>query len=260
MMVRLSDTHRLPIWLLALLADSISAADNATQFDNGKEFSAALQKRYETADIASRVARLAASGTYEEAEKILAGLLREKPLSLDGNRMLEKVYVRLSTMEQLRVWNQWCSARPTSHFPFTVRGMYFLERARFLNGANNTLLLSERQRRNFDHFLRSGRADLEKAAELNSSAPGPPAALTSLSIHLELPRTDMEKWFQRSLANDPGWLGAYRAKLLYLSPWWYGSDQMMTQFARQCFASGRGLQAQRRRHALQTPMQSPLTI
>lgn len=242
MMVRLSDTRRLPIWLLALLAvflaDSISAADSATQFDNGKEFSAALQKRYETADIASRVARLAASGTYEEAEKILAGLLREKPLSLDGNRMLEKVYVRLSTMEQLRVWNQWCSARPTSHFPFTVRGMYFLERARFLNGANNTLLLSERQRRDFDHFLRSGRADLEKAAELNSSAPGPPAALTSLSIHLELPRTDMEKWFQRSLANDPGWLGAYRAKLLYLSPWWYGSDQMMAQFARQCFASG----------------------
>jgi hypothetical protein len=219
MIVRLSDPRRVPIWLLALLtvflADSICAADGDPQFDKEKEFSAALQKRYETAEIASRVVRLAASGTYEEAEKILAGLLREKPLSLDGNRVLEKVYMRLSTMEQLRVWNRWCSARPMSHFPFTVRGMYFLERARFLDGANTTLLLSERQRRDFDHFLRSGRADLEKAAELNSSAPGPPAALTSLSIHLKLPRAEMEKWFQRSLAIDPGWLGAYRAKLLY---------------------------------------------
>ena len=211
------------------------AQANDPQITNRRQFTETLKKRTETVEIATRVAQLVAGGNYAEAEKTLGDLLDQKTLSNDGHRRLEKVYLQLSAMQQLRVWNKWCSARPESHFPFTVRGMHFLERARFLDGANQTLLLSGRQRQEFNSFLRNAQADLEKAVELYGNDPGPPAALTALSLHLKLPRTDMEKWFKLAVDIDPRWLGAYRAKLLYLSPRWNGSDQMMAQFAYQCF-------------------------
>ena len=212
---------------------SIAAVDPTVE--QSSKIRIALQQRTDTAVLANLVARLVAGGKYQEAEKYLTDALQNKDLSNDGQRVLEKVYYQLSTMEQLRAWNRWCSVRPASHFPYLVRGMYFLERARFIDGANKSLLLSERQRRDFNQFLLNGRADLEKAAELSDLDPGPFAALTALSIHLKLPRAEMEKWYQRAVDIDPGWLAAYRAKLLYLSPWRYGSDQMMVQFARQCF-------------------------
>ena len=218
-----------------LVYSSPPAQANDPQINNRRQFTETLKKRTETVVIATRVAQLAAGGNYAEAEKTLGDLLDQKTLSNDGHRRLEKVYLQLSAMQQLRVWNKWCSARPESHFPFTVRGMHFLERARFLDGANQTLLLSEPQRQEFNSFLRNAQADLEKAVELYGNDPGPPAALTALSLHLKLPRTDMEKWFKLAVDIDPRWLGAYRAKLLYLSPRWNGSDQMMAQFAYQCF-------------------------
>ena len=218
---------------LQLTATISTAADPPV--DRRADISTALRQRTETARLATTVARLVAGGEYQAAEKYLQEALQNRAVSSDGMRVLEKVYYQLSTMEQLRAWNRWCSARPESHFPYLIRGMYFLERARFLDGANKSLLLSAQQRRDFNQFLRDGRADLEKAAELTELDPGPFAALTSLSIHLKLPRADMEKWFQRAVVLDSGWLTAYRAKLLYLSPWWYGSDQMMEQFATQCF-------------------------
>lgn len=234
-----SAPFRILISLSALLVFFLGCTPWASASELGVEkqelFSEALKQRTASLEIAIRVAKLTAGSNYDEAETILNELLRTQPMSVDGFRLLDKIYLRLSSMEQLRVWNRWCSARPTSHFPFTVRGMYFLEKARLLDGANETLLLNKRQRQDFNTFLRSARADLEKAIELTSSDPGAYAALTSLSLHLKLPRSDMEKWFQRSLDIDSHWLSAYRAKLLFLSPWWYGSDQMMEQFARQCY-------------------------
>lgn len=218
-----------------LVYSSPPAQANDLQINSRRQFTETLKKRTETVEIATRVAQLVAGGNYAEAEKTLGDLLDQKTLSNDGHRRLEKVYLQLSAMQQLRVWNKWCSARPESHFPFTVRGMHFLERARFLDGANQTLLLSGQQRQEFNSFLRNAQADLEKAVELYGNDPGPPAALTALSLHLKLPRTDMEKWFKLAVDIDPRWLGAYRAKLLYLSPRWNGSAQMMAQFAYQCF-------------------------
>ncbi|NNK58193.1 MAG: tetratricopeptide repeat protein [Desulfofustis sp.] len=238
-MIRAFEFRSLLVKLIILLATLLFSSTFTTAanppLDQSSEISAALQQRNETAVIANKVARLVAGGEYQEAENNLREVLQKRALSSDGMRELEKVYYQLSTMEQLRAWNRWCSSRPASHFPYLVRGMYFLERARFLDGANKSLLLSEQQRRDFNQFLLNGRANLEKAAELSASDPGPFAALTALSIHLKLPRAEMEKWFQRAVDIDPGWLAAYRAKLLYLSPWWYGSDQMMEQFARNSF-------------------------
>lgn len=233
-MARLLCSRFLPFWFtLFLAATAALAADQPT--DRSLKIEQALKQRSEAAVLAGRIARLAAGGMYEEAERILAELVKTRPVDGDGQRLLAKVYYQLSTMEQLRALDRWCASRPTSHFPFTVRGMYFLERARFLDGANKTLLLSEQQRQDFNLFIRKGRADLEKAAGMDTTDPGPPAAMTAMALHLKLPREEMENWFQRAVDIDAGWLGAHRAKLIYLSPWWYGSDQMMADFAAHCF-------------------------
>jgi len=196
---------------------------------------AALQNRAEPARLAGRIIRLVKDGSYRQAEDLLSELLKSKRMTEDGHRLLEKVYYRLATLENLKVWDRWCSERPESHFPFTVRGMYFYERVRFLDGTNQTLLLTRKQRQQFNLYLRRAQSDIETALTLNQEDAGPAAVATALALHLELSRTEMEKRFEHGAKLDPAWLDNYRAKLLYLAPWWFGSDQKMEQFARQCF-------------------------
>lgn len=232
--------RRLLILLLAplpvlMLCGSSLGAPARPDIDLQVKIREALNSRIEIAQLSSRITQLVSRGTYREAERLLDELLISKRMSDDGHRVLEIVYFQLAIMEQLRIWNRWCEARPSSHYPFTVRGMYYLERARFLDGANQTLLLTEKQREEFNRSLINAQADLQKAFELTDRDPGPAAALTSLSIHLKLPRSEMEKWFDNAYKFDPYWLGTYRAKLLYLAPWWYGSDQLMEDFAHRCF-------------------------
>ena len=195
----------------------------------------ALEQRQRPELIAGRVADLIRSAEYRQAENILSELLVSRPVDIDGFRLLEHVYQLLSSAGNTRDFDLWCKASPFSHFPFTIRGMHYYERARALDGANQTRLLDERQRRNFDLFLRRARLDLLKAHELNPQDPGPPAALTALSIQLKQSRAEMEQWFSLSVSADPSWLGGYQAKLAYLAPWRYGSEQMMTEFALRCY-------------------------
>ncbi len=220
-------------FILLLLTAPVGAVDSGG--DNEKQIAAALQKRSEATLLAAEILEMVRTARYEAAEDRLDKLLTAKPMAVDGHRLLEKVYFQLAVSDQIGLWDRWCEVRSSSHFPFTIRGMHFYEKARLLDGANRTVLLSARQRREFNVFLNSARVDLEKAHALNDQDPGPTAALTALSLQLQLPRSTMEQWFERTVALDPAWLSGYRAKLLYLAPWWYGSEQKMEQFAWQCF-------------------------
>lgn len=223
------------VCLVLLFCGSSQAKVAPPDIDLQVKLNEALLRRIEISQTSSRIAQLVSRGAYREAEQILDDLLISKRMSDDGHRVLELVYFQLAIMENPRIWDRWCKARPSSHYPFTVRGMHYLERARFLDGANQTLLLTEKQREEFNRSLLKAQADLQKAVELSDFDPGPAAALTTLSIHLKLPRSEMEKWFDQAYKFDPYWLGIYRAKLLYLAPWWYGSNQLMEEFASQCF-------------------------
>lgn len=205
---------------------------------NQDEITEALRQRLQPEHVAGEIMHQLQSEDYEQAETALTDLLTAKPIDVDGYRLLEKVYQLLSYTKQTQILDSWAGNRPSSHFPLTVRGLHYYEKARVLDGANQTLLLNERQRRDFDVFLRKAKADLEKAYALNPSDPGSSAALAALTIQLKQPRSTMEKWFARSIEADPAWLGGYQAKLMYLAPWRNGSDQMMRQFAEQCFTAG----------------------
>lgn len=222
---------------LILTAHPALSAGLADHNANQDEITEALRQRLQPEHIAGKIVQHLQAKDYEQAEAILAELLTTKPIDVDGYRLLEKVYLLLSYTKQTRILDDWSKSRPSSHFPLTVRGLHYFEKARILDGANQTLLLNERQRRDFDVFLRRARADLEKAYALDPAAPGPSAALAALTIQLKQPRSVMEEWFARSVKADPAWLGGYQAKLMYLAPWRNGSDQMMRQFAVQCFTT-----------------------
>lgn len=218
---------------LLILLIWLSFAAEALSAEN--QIEAALQRRHEAELISTQIIDLVRSGDYTSAENRLDVLLRAKALADNGHRLLELVYLHLSAADLGKLWDVWCSKQGQSHFPFAIRGMYFHEKARLLDGANQTLLLNERQRQAFNIYLNAARRDLQKAYQLNPDDPGPPATLAALSIHLQSPRTEMEHWYQRSVDTDPAWLTAHRAKLLYLAPWRSGSEQLMHQFALECF-------------------------
>lgn len=47
----------------------------------------------------------------------------------------------------------------------------------------------------------------------------------------------MELWFKRATDLDPDYYDAFAAKLYYLEPKWYGSQEDMLEFGHECVAS-----------------------
>ena len=162
--------------LAAFTAVAPVYADQAAPVPLKDEITNEIQRRMLPEKTAGLIVNSIKSARYEKAETILADLLESKQVDSDGYRLLEKVYVLLSFFQDMRALDTWCAHRPHSHFPFAVRGMHYHERARFLDGSNQTLLLSAQQRRNFSLYLRKAQADLERAYELNPQDPGPPSA------------------------------------------------------------------------------------
>ena len=50
----------------------------------------------------------------------------------------------------------------------------------------------------------------------------------------DLPRSDMEAWFNAAVRANPDCLAAYEVKLWYLQPRWHGSSEEMVAFGGQC--------------------------
>ncbi|MCG6930952.1 MAG: hypothetical protein LJE64_10400, partial [Desulfofustis sp.] len=135
--------HRcLAIVLMFASMSSSRPAVSQTAADTGLKAAIqhALEQRQRPELIAGRVADLIRSAEYRQAESILSELLVSRPLDIDGFRLLEHVYQLLSSAGNTRDFDLWCKASPFSHFPFTIRGMHYYERARALDGANQTRL------------------------------------------------------------------------------------------------------------------------
>lgn len=67
----------------------------------------------------------------------------------------------------------------------------------------------------------------------NPSDPIAPSALIDVATGLGLDYAEMEKQFQRAVKADPSEFSPYFAKLTYLMPKWYGSEEQMFAFARE---------------------------
>jgi hypothetical protein len=52
-------------------------------------------------------------------------------------------------------------------------------------------------------------------------------------------RPRMEQWFQRAMSLSPNYYEACYAKLHYLQPKWFGSNEDMLEFAGECVNSSK---------------------
>jgi len=215
-----------------------SAAERTGVIDSAlhQDVAHAILQRLQPEQKSAQVVKLLRASAYRQAEAILSDLLHARPTDIDGYRLLERVYLQLSFTDDESLLDAWCGDSPSSHFPFTVRGMHYYAKARALAGTNAALQLTRKQRRSHDIYIRKARADLEHSFNRNPHDPGAAATLTALAIHLKQPRSVLETWFARTVDADPAWLANHEAKLRFLAPAHFGSDQLMAAFVADCFA------------------------
>ncbi|MEO6034898.1 MAG: hypothetical protein ABIQ35_06570 [Verrucomicrobiota bacterium] len=77
----------------------------------------------------------------------------------------------------------------------------------------------------------------EKAWALNPKNTRIPTLMVKLAEVTQKPRPEMERWFAKAMELEPNNYEACQCKLHYLYPQWYGSDEEMLEFGRECVAS-----------------------
>jgi len=185
-------------------------------------------------DEAGRLSALLRDRGFSEADAEVDRLLRERPLSRNGRRLLEEVYSTLEYDSSIEApVEAWC-ASGRSHACFVVRGLQRLRSAWEARGTGWAETVEPAAWPEFERWLRLARADLEEAARRRPDDPNAAAALITVAKGQGSPREAMEAWFRAALRADAAASRAYRAKMAYLLPKWNGSEEEAELFAAEC--------------------------
>ena len=186
-------------------------------------------------DIADNLLQKMRNGRFDQVEQCLDNLLTSRILTLDGERLLEAVYLNLKDGEiPLKILNKWCASKDVKYSAFVVRGMCRLRSAWIARGsAWGRSIPAERKELMRKKALRA-KKDLEKAYRLNPSDPNSAAAMVEVCRALGLDEKTMETWFQRAIQADPVCYFSYSSKLTYLTPRWYGTREKMEKVVNDC--------------------------
>lgn len=84
--------------------------------------------------------------------------------------------------------------------------------------------------------LASAEQNLTKASEIDPKDARQATAMISVAAARSKPE-EMERWFQRAMELDPNNYQACKVKLGFLRPRWFGSEEQMLAFGRQCLES-----------------------
>jgi tetratricopeptide (TPR) repeat protein len=182
-------------------------------------------------DYYQRTVSLLASESYPEISEILDKMRETKLIGANGKRQLEAVYDELKTIEDTELLNQWCQGSNSSHYPFVVRGNFYLHQAQSYTHSFDTNISGLANNKRFNQYLNAAQDDIEKAHQLDPLDPSSSSAMITISMLRGYPKSVMEEWFNKAVTTDPLWISAYKNKLRYLSPNRYGSDKEMYNFA-----------------------------
>ncbi|RJP24430.1 MAG: DUF4034 domain-containing protein [Candidatus Abyssobacteria bacterium SURF_5] len=133
----------------------------------------------------------------------------------------------------------WQKNDPDSYVPLLGQGDFYISYAWDARGGGWSGSVSDEGRAKFKERLRLAEEVLLKALERNHTDPNIASNLLIVAKGLGHERAQMEEWFQLAIQADPTFYEAYRAKLEYLKPKWYGDrrGEEMFAFARQCAAN-----------------------
>lgn len=188
-----------------------------------------------TDEIYDTIVQRLNAGSFDEVDKILSGHLISKKLTVDGKRRLEEIYEKFDSFHDENVLNAWCEKSKTIHFPYVIRGSYYLKKAHETRGSEYARNVKDKQWNDIKIFLQKAQADLEKAYSITPSDPYSASRMVGLCLLKRYPREIMDKWFSRAIEADSFWFKPYVAKLSYIMPWWYGSQKEVEEFYKDCF-------------------------
>ena len=126
---------------------------------------------------------------------------------------------------------------PENAWVSLLRGKYHIDYAWQArgNGAGNTV--PEEGGRLFVERMQIAEEALEKAWRLDPTIEAIPLEMMRVLLGLAPDQPRLELWFQRAMTINTNSYEACLAKLQYLLPQWYGSNEATLEFGRQCVAS-----------------------
>jgi len=186
-------------------------------------------------EIYNEINLLLKNKSFSRADGILKDILVSKKMSVDGLRVMEELYRKLSALHDEELLNAWCTASQNSHFPYSVRGGHFLDQAINARGTGYARSVSEKQWEDMKKFLALAQADLEKSYEMEPQDPYSASEMIKVCLLKGYPREIMENWFNRAIQADPFWLSPYYAKINYLLPQWYGKANESQELRKKYF-------------------------
>jgi hypothetical protein len=125
---------------------------------------------------------------------------------------------------------------PDSYAPWLVKGNYYVGRAWQERGGGYADSISKEAGEQFLKNMAEARKALERAWKLDPMHSE--IAEDMLKVILaEGGRDQMELWFNRAMDLNTNDYSACQQKLNFISPYWYGSNEAMLAFGRECVQS-----------------------
>lgn len=187
--------------------------------------------------LADKVRPLLLAGRFDEAAREFDALVREKPMSRNGSRLLEELYRLLRRDPSLdAAVESWCATPGRSHVPFVLRALKRSRDAFRMRGQGWASDVPGSVWPQFEDAVRAATADMEEAARREPADPNPTAYLIALGTYGKADRSQLERRFSAAVRADPLSMHAYEAKLTYLLPKWHGSFAEAEDFAAECEA------------------------
>jgi tetratricopeptide (TPR) repeat protein len=174
-------------------------------------------------------------GKYNESVTGLLELLQRDYRNEAIYKELDHILLTLNLAESAAALHDfWRENDSDSYLPYLAEGSFSIDYAWELRGAGWGWTVSQEAREKFGQLLQKASEYLNRAYELNPSDPRAAAKMIVVTTGLGSEREEMEKWFSRAVNADPTYYFAYRAKLYYLLPIWYGNKKEVFAFAHSC--------------------------
>ena len=138
--------------------------------------------------------------------------------------------------DAIALYRFWKTHNPDSYLAYYKEGAFYVDYAWDARGSGFANTVTEENWKIFRERLSIAEKSLTRAYELNPDDPAVPVEMMRVAIGLRYSREEMEKWFENAVQAEPTYYRAYRTKLHYLKPIWYGSNEEMLEFARDCAA------------------------
>ncbi len=176
---------------------------------------------------------------YENAVPRLLALLKKDSRNEALYEGLDKGLMAFGLGEKAEsLHNRWTTLEPDSYVPLFSQGNFYIDYAWNLRGSGWSWTVSEQDRQKMREKMRLAHDNLEKALDLYPRDPRIPDSLMSVCIGSGGDPEEMEKWFHLAVQIDPNYFPAYRTRMKYLYPVYYGDEagQEMLSFVRQVAA------------------------